>query len=92
MGSLGFKGTVDRNGEIEIGYGLFEEYFGNGYMTEAVNALIRWLFENYSNFKFVKAQVSKDNIKSQNVLLRCGMVRYSEIDDFFWFKKINNKY
>src|SRR5207244_1661565 len=42
VAELGFKGTPDRHGEIEIGYGTMPGFEGRGYMTEAVAGMITW--------------------------------------------------
>lgn len=42
IGDLGFKGVPDDKGSVEIGYGLLEKYWNNGYATEAVGALMAW--------------------------------------------------
>ena len=43
MGDVGFKGPA-KDRTVEIGYGILPSYEGNGYMTEAVQAMIRWAF------------------------------------------------
>ena len=43
MGDVGFKGPA-KNRAVEIGYGILPSYEGNGYMTEAVQGMIRWVF------------------------------------------------
>ena len=41
VGDLCFKG-LDSRGVVEIGYGILEEYQGQGYATEAVKAVTEW--------------------------------------------------
>ena len=43
VGDLCFKGLRE-DGIAEIGYGILEEYQGQGYATEAVRAACRWAF------------------------------------------------
>lgn len=43
MGDVGFKGPA-KDRTVEIGYGILPSYEGNGYMTEAVQGMIRWAF------------------------------------------------
>ena len=42
VGDLCFVGEPDAEGEIEIGYGTYDEFRKRGYMTEAVNGMINW--------------------------------------------------
>lgn len=54
-----------------INYVLSEEYRGNGYMTEAVKRMIKYLFEEM-NVDLISAFHYPDNIKSKKVLENCG--------------------
>ena len=54
-----------------INYVLSEEYRGNGYMTEAVRRIIKYLFEE-KNVDLISAFHYPDNIKSKKVLENCG--------------------
>ncbi|WP_404401278.1 GNAT family N-acetyltransferase [Pelagibacterium halotolerans] len=45
-GLIGFCGTHREGHDAEIGYWLGEPYWGKGYMTEAVEAVISWYFDN----------------------------------------------
>lgn len=54
-----------------INYVLSEEYRGNGYMTESVRRIIKYLFEE-NNVDLISAFHYPDNIKSKKVLENCG--------------------
>ena len=70
IGELCFKG-IDESGSTEIGYGIAENYRGNGYAAEAVTSAANWaLAQNAVNS--VIAEVSKDNIASIRVLKKSG--------------------
>ncbi len=43
IGDLCFKG-LQKNGIAEIGYGILAEHRGQGYATEAVQAVCKWAF------------------------------------------------
>jgi [ribosomal protein S5]-alanine N-acetyltransferase len=58
--------------DIEIGYRLHEVFWGKGYATELVKALIKWGFENLSVNKLV-AVIKPDNHRSRNVLEKSGL-------------------
>lgn len=73
VGDLCFKG-LDANGVTEIGYGISDEYQGQGYATEAVKAAVAWAFRQ-SGVTAVEAETEPDNKASQRVLEKCGFVR-----------------
>lgn len=73
-------------GEVEIGYGIDEKYQNKGYMTEAVCALINWMFEKSHTLEFVVAETEKENIASQKVLINAGMARYKETEECIWWR------
>ena len=45
-GLAGFKGVPDADGSTEIGYGIAPSHQSQGYMSEAVKALINWAFQH----------------------------------------------
>ncbi len=54
-----------------INFVLSKDYWGNGYMTEAIKRIIQYLFEEL-NIDLLSAFHYPDNIKSQKVLEKCG--------------------
>ena len=72
VGELCFKG-LDANGVVEIGYGILEEYQGQGYATEAVKAVTEWALQE-NNVTAIEAETDVNNIISQKVLAKCGFV------------------
>lgn len=70
VGDLGFKGPVKRYA-VEIGYGVLPEYEGQGYTTEAVQAMTQWAFQQ-KDVVFVEAETDPENKASQRVLEKCG--------------------
>ena len=60
----------NRNGEI--GYWISEEYWGNGYATEATKAIIEFAFKEKSYHK-VYARHFASNPASGRVMEKCGM-------------------
>jgi [ribosomal protein S5]-alanine N-acetyltransferase len=59
--------------EVEIGYSILKEFRRNGYITEALNALIPWIFA-YSHVNSVCAQTYPHLAASIGVLRKCGFV------------------
>ena len=60
------------DGVIEIGFTLNDKYQGNGYMTECVNNMFKFIKLN-NLAKRIEMMHDVDNIKSGNVMKRCGM-------------------
>ncbi len=70
IGDLCFKG-LGENGVAEIGYGILEDYQGQGYAAEAVRAACRWAFR-HPQVKALEAETDAGNAASQKVLQKCG--------------------
>ncbi|AKA70422.1 GNAT family N-acetyltransferase [Clostridium scatologenes] len=83
VGSADFKDIPNKNGEVEIGYGLGKEFEHNGYMTEAVNAMCEWALKQ-NDIKSVIAETYLENLASQKILERCGFKKYKEGETFWW--------
>lgn len=58
--------------EAEVGYCIGEEYWRQGIMTEALKAVIRFLFEE-AGFNRVCARHDTDNPNSGRVMKAAGM-------------------
>ena len=61
-----------RDGIPEIGYSLSRKHWNKGYMTEALKAFIKYLFD----IGFVKLSIRADirNIGSNRVIEKCGFI------------------
>jgi RimJ/RimL family protein N-acetyltransferase len=70
IGNLCFKG-IEAGCNPEIGYGILEEYRGQGFATEAVRMVLKWAFR-HPETKAVEAETDPDNAASQRVLMKCG--------------------
>ena len=79
IGELCFKG-LNSKGIAEIGYGISEEYQNNGYATEAVNAVLKWAFDN-PNVIAIEAETDSENSSSKRVLEKCGFTLNGEIGE-----------
>lgn len=69
IGSVGCK----RNDGLEIGYVLRRDHWGQGYMPEAVQTVMRWALANEPGQR-IWATCDIDNDASASVLIRVGMV------------------
>jgi len=67
---------IIKDSEAEIGWISNKKYWNNGYMSEAVNAVINNAFNNLSICKIVATCTDK-NIGSYRVMEKCNMKRLS---------------
>ena len=86
VGSLSFKG-LEEDGVLEIGYGTNDGYEGQGYMTEAVSAVVRWASAQ-DGVKLIEAETEESNEASKRVLHKAGFVPNGETGEegprFVW--------
>jgi len=85
VGSADFKSLPDINGEVEIGYGLGNEFEHNGYMTEAVKAMCEWAMKQ-EQVSHVIAETYIDSVQSQRILERCSFKQFKHGNDSLWWK------
>lgn len=79
IGIVGF--TYFQNGEPpELGYWLGEPYWGKGYMSEAVKALLETAFATH-HYPVIKSRALATNGASLNVLEKAGFKRVREGTD-----------
>jgi len=71
MGSLGFIGRPDDDGNVEIGFGVIPGKRNNGYCYESVMSLINWAFEN-SRVNCILAKCDNSNVQSKSILKKIG--------------------
>lgn len=67
VGDLCFIGEPNAAGEIEIGYGTYEAFRGQGYMSEAVGGMVAWA-KSQPNVKAIVASTEKKNPASSRIL------------------------
>lgn len=71
-------GFHEEQPEIEVACRLHKAYWGKGYGTELARTLIRWGFTHLSVKKLV-ALVHPENIHSQHILEKLGMISLGKI-------------
>ena len=67
IGTAGFFGPPDADGEVTIGYGMVEPEWGRGYGTQAVAQLIG-ICRVHGGVSAINADTDLDNVGSQRVL------------------------
>lgn len=74
VGDICFKGPPNKLGEVEIGYGILDNFQGQGYATEAVRAMCSWGFSMPGCY-FIQAKTEEGSRASERVLEKCGFER-----------------
>ncbi len=72
IGSIGIVHIDEENSSCEVGYCLSKEYWKKGIMSEALSAVIDYLFSQI-NFNRIVAKHHIDNIASGKVMVKCNM-------------------
>jgi hypothetical protein len=85
VGDIGFKGEMNSDGCMEIGYGTYTHFQQQGYMSEAVGALCQWAFEQ-THVACVIAETSNANMASQKILVKNGFNAFLEKDNMIWWR------
>ena len=96
-GPVGAVGMIRENchngdmqpGEVEIGYWLGVPFWGNGYIPEAVEALLSLSFE-YLKAPAVWCGYYDGNEKSRRCQLKCGFIPHHTVSDVY-VEKLNEK-
>jgi [ribosomal protein S5]-alanine N-acetyltransferase len=88
IGDLCIVGEPNADGEIEIGYGTYDEFQNKGFMTEIVSGIIAWT-KSQPNVKSIIASTDKTNPASSRVLEKNNFVKTGESETLFnWKLKI----
>jgi ribosomal-protein-alanine N-acetyltransferase len=88
VGDICFVGKPNSQGEVEIGYGTYEAFRGQGFMTEAVGGLIGWSKQQV-NIKSIIASTDQSNIASYSILENNKFVKSGQTEALFnWSLKI----
>jgi len=79
-GQVYVEPTIGDLAEFSIGCVADADHEGRGYITEAVNAVLRVLFGEMGAHR-VKAECSKNNTRSWRLLERCGFRREGHLQE-----------
>lgn len=85
VGDICFVGEPNSEGEIEIGYGTYNEFQKKGFMTEAVGGIINWAKSQPKIFSIL-ASTEKENIGSFTILLKNNFLKIGETETLFNWK------
>ncbi|BAY82352.1 hypothetical protein NIES267_18310 [Calothrix parasitica NIES-267] len=70
IGSCGFTWIKEANA-AEVGYELASQFWQQGIMSEALNAILKYAFEN-KGIEFVIAEIMLENVASRKLLQKLG--------------------
>jgi RimJ/RimL family protein N-acetyltransferase len=85
IGDCGFRVLQDDPEQVEIGITLAPEFQGKGYATEALHALLRYLFRTLDKHR-VFGSVDPRNVASMALLERVGMRKEAHFVKSLWFR------
>ncbi len=72
IGAIGFNSpTAGRQDDMSLGYAVHPDHWGRGYATQAVTAVIKFIFDRY-DCPSICADFFDDNPGSGRVLDKCG--------------------
>jgi [ribosomal protein S5]-alanine N-acetyltransferase len=74
----------------DLGYGLARPYWGHGYATEAVQAVVRWALSQENIYR-VWATCDVENLASARVLEKAGMQREGILRRFIIHPNISSE-
>ncbi len=85
VGDICIVGEPNSDGEIEIGYGTYDEFRKKGFMTEAVSGIIEWAKTQAKVYSII-ASTEKENIGSYTILLKNNFLKIGETEILFHWK------
>lgn len=83
LGTCGFHSWDPHNHSCEIGYEIDRMYWGNGYATEAIRAIVSFAF-SYLEVYRIGALVHPDNRASERVLLNAGFQKEGMLSGYMY--------
>jgi len=85
IGDIGFHGKPDKNGEVEVGFGLVREVWNKGYGYEALKGIVDWI-KMQEGIKTLKADCLIDNVASRRILEKIGLEEIYRNDEYIFWK------
>ena len=83
IGEIGYKVSQDTpyGKLINLWYLIKEEYWNNGYTTEALKHLIKYAFEENNVYR-ISTGCIKENIGSEKVMIKGGLKKEAELREY----------
>lgn len=83
IGSISIVNVDDYDQKATLGYCLARKFWSNGYMTEAVKAVLQYMFADIG-LNRIEASHSTHNIASGRVLEKVGMLLEGQSKDYYF--------
>lgn len=68
---------------VHAGYFSYRQYWGNGYMTEAMKKVLEFAFTQNNVYRLSTGCLA-ENIGSERVMQKCGMIKEAEHIEWEW--------
>lgn len=81
IGSIGFHNISKNNSRVEVGYEITRKEWNKGYATEALRAVIEFLF-NEVGFNRIGATIRPENVASQQLVKKLGFQEEGTLQDY----------
>ncbi|MBM6619589.1 GNAT family N-acetyltransferase [Bacillus suaedaesalsae] len=81
IGSIGFHNISKNNARVEVGYEITRKEWNKGYATEALKAVIAYLF-NEVGFNRIGATIRPENEASQQLVKKLGFQEEGTLQDY----------
>ncbi len=88
IGDIGFHGEPNKNGEVEVGFGLVEDERGKGFGSESLDAIMAWL-KLQESVNIIKAECLIGNKPSARILEKAGLKEVNRDEDLIYWELIN---
>lgn len=85
IGTCGFHGWMKNHYKAEIGYELTPEYWRKGFMTEAIQMILEFGFNNFG-LNRIEAFVEPANVNSRKVLEKIGLREEGILKEHFYWR------
>jgi len=83
------KNGLEKNGAVEIGYGVYPNFANKGYMTKCLAAFVQWAKED-EHIKKITAKTNKNNQASIRVLQKNNFIKVvASEEEFWWMLKVS---
>lgn len=86
IGTCGYQGLNEGASRAELGYELKPEFWGKGYMHEALSHVIQWGFEQF-DLNRIEALIYPENRASENVVRQLGFTFEGKLAEYAYFRE-----
>jgi ribosomal-protein-alanine N-acetyltransferase len=87
IGNCGFHTWIHEHDRAELGYGLHDDYKGKGFMSEALEAILQYGFEEMG-LNRAEALISPKNTPSINLVTKFGFIKEGIIRNHYFIDNV----